>query len=121
MKYMKKKIKLKMRKIININIKNVLTKKKCMICLKDPENPLKCEYCQFRICNVCFLKKLEDEGECPCENCGKEGFEKLKTDEISNKDDDEDDENMIYKYDKKEEDNKNEEKNDNNYNYLFYI
>ena len=97
----------------NINIKNVLTKKKCMICLKDPENPLKCEYCQFRICNVCFLKKLEDEGECPCENCGKEGFEKLKTDEISNKDDDEDDENMIYKYDKKEEDNKNEEKNDN--------
>ena len=98
----------------NINIKNVLTKKKCMICLKDPENPLKCEYCQFRICNVCFLKKLEDEGECPCENCGKEGFEKLKTDEISNKDDDEDDENMIYKYDKKEEDNKNEEKNDNN-------
>ena len=112
MKYMKKKIKLKMRKIININIKNVLTKKKCMICLKDPENPLKCEYCQFRICNVCFLKKLEDEGECPCENCGKEGFEKLKTDEISNKDD-EDDENMIYKYDKKEEDNKNEEKNDN--------
>ena len=96
----------------NINIKNVLTKKKCMICLKDPENPLKCEYCQFRICNVCFLKKLEDEGECPCENCGKEGFEKLKTDEISNKDD-EDDENMIYKYDKKEEDNKNEEKNDN--------
>ena len=105
----------------NINIKNVLTKKKCMICLKDPENPLKCEYCQFRICNVCFLKKLEDEGECPCENCGKEGFEKLKTDEISNKDDDEDDENMIYKYDKKEEDNKNEEKNDNNYNYLFYI
>ena len=97
----------------NINIKNVLTKKKCMICLKDPENPLKCEYCQFRICNVCFLKKLEDEGECPCENCGKEGFEKLKTDEISNKDDDEDDENMIYKYEKKEEDNKNEEKNDN--------
>ena len=97
----------------NINIKNVLTKKKCMICLKDPENPLKCEYCQFRICNVCFLKKLEDEGECPCENCGKEGFEKLKTDEISNKDDD-DDENMIYKYDQKEEDNKNEEKNDNN-------
>ena len=97
----------------NINIKNVLTKKKCMICLKDPENPLKCEYCQFRICNVCFLKKLEDEGECPCENCGKEGFEKLKTDEISNKDDDEDDENMIYKYDQKEEDNKNEEKNDN--------
>ena len=97
----------------NINIKNVLTKKKCMICLKDPENPLKCEYCQFRICNVCFLKKLEDEGECPCENCGKEGFEKLKTDEISNKDDDEDDENMIYKYDKNEEDNKNEEKNDN--------
>ena len=96
----------------NINIKNVLTKKKCMICLKDPENPLKCEYCQFRICNVCFLKKLEDEGECPCENCGKEGFEKLKTDEISNKDDD-DDENMIYKYDQKEEDNKNEEKNDN--------
>ena len=98
----------------NINIKNVLTKKKCMICLKDPENPLKCEYCQFRICNVCFLKKLEDEGECPCENCGKEGFEKLKTDEISNKDDDEDDENMIYKYDQKEEDNKNEEKNENN-------
>ena len=97
----------------NINIKNVLTKKKCMICLKDPENPLKCEYCQFRICNVCFLKKLEDEGECPCENCGKEGFEKLKTDEISNKDDDEDDENKIYKYDQKEEDNKNEEKNDN--------
>ena len=97
----------------NINIKNVLTKKKCMICLKDPENPLKCEYCQFRICNVCFLKKLEDEGECPCENCGKEGFEKLKTDEISNKDDDEDDENKIYKYEKKEEDNKNEEKNDN--------
>ena len=97
----------------NINIKNVLTKKKCMICLKDPENPLKCEYCQFRICNVCFLKKLEDEGECPCENCGKEGFEKLKTDEISNKDDDEDDENMIYKYEKMEEDNKNEEKNDN--------
>ena len=97
----------------NINIKNVLTKKKCMICLKDPENPLKCEYCQFRICNVCFLKKLEDEGECPCENCGKEGFEKLKTDEISNKDNDEDDENMIYKYDQKEEDNKNEEKNDN--------
>ena len=97
----------------NINIKNVLTKKKCMICLKDPENPLKCEYCQFRICNVCFLKKLEDEGECPCENCGKEGFEKLKTDEISNKDDDEDDENMIYKYDQKEEDNKYEEKNDN--------
>ena len=95
----------------NINIKNVLTKKKCMICLKDPENPLKCEYCQFRICNVCFLKKLEDEGECPCENCGKEGFEKLKTDEISNKDDD--DENKIYKYEKKEEDNKNEEKNDN--------
>ena len=97
----------------NINIKNVLTKKKCMICLKDPENPLKCEYCQFRICNVCFLKKLEDEGECPCENCGKEGFEKLKTDEISNKDDDEDDENKIYKYDQNEEDNKNEEKNDN--------
>ena len=97
----------------NINIKNVLTKKKCMICLKDPENPLKCEYCQFRICNVCFLKKLEDEGECPCENCGKEGFEKLKTDEISNKDDDEDEENKIYKYDQKEEDNKNEEKNDN--------
>ena len=98
----------------NINIKNVLTKKKCMICLKDPENPLKCEYCQFRICNVCFLKKLEDEGECPCENCGKEGFEKLKTDEISNKDDDDDDENMIYKYEKMEEDNKNEEKNENN-------
>ena len=97
----------------NINIKNVLTKKKCMICLKDPENPLKCEYCQFRICNVCFLKKLEDEGECPCENCGKEGFEKLKTDEISNKDDDDDEENKIYKYDQKEEDNKNEEKNDN--------
>ena len=97
----------------NINIKNVLTKKKCMICLKDPENPLKCEYCQFRICNVCFLKKLEDEGECPCENCGKEGFEKLKTDEISNKDDDDEDENKIYKYDKKEEYNKYEEKNVN--------
>ena len=98
----------------NINIKNVLTKKKCMICLKDPENPLKCEYCQFRICNVCFLKKLEDEGECPCENCGKEGFEKLKTDEISNKDDDDDDENKIYKYDKREEDNKYEENKENN-------
>ena len=97
----------------NINIKNVLTKKKCMICLKDPENPLKCEYCQFRICNVCFLKKLEDEGECPCENCGKEGFEKLKTDEIS-KEDDNDDENKIYKYDKREEDNKYEENKENN-------
>ena len=96
----------------NINIKNVLTKKKCMICLKDPENPLKCEYCQFRICNVCFLKKLEDEGECPCENCGKEGFEKLKTDEISKEDDD--DENKIYKYDKREEDNKYEENKENN-------
>ena len=45
-----------------------------MICSEIPNNPLKCENCEFRICNDCFLKQLENVGEYSCKNCGKAVF-----------------------------------------------
>ena len=46
----------------------------CMICNKKPKNPLKCEKCGNKICEMCHLSKLENLGSYECDNCGSEDF-----------------------------------------------
>ena len=58
----------------NKNEKNCINEEgifdKCMICKKFFENPLKCESCGNKICEICYLQKLEIAGIYHCEKCG---------------------------------------------------
>jgi|GEM_PF-898984 len=52
-----------------------LSKENCMICDKQIQTPLKCNNCEYKVCENCYLTKLQDDGYYSCDNCGKEEFE----------------------------------------------
>ena len=58
-----------------------LSKTNCMICQKSPKVPYKCTSCENKVCEMCYLKKLENEYEYICENCGQKEFEKDEDEE----------------------------------------
>ena len=85
-----------------------LSKSNCMICQKSPNVPYKCTGCEYKVCEMCYLNKLEDEEneyEYICENCGQKEFEKVE-DEEGNK-------NEIKYNDEKSEKEENNETNNN--------
>ena len=45
-----------------------------MICNKPPFEPLKCNICGYRICNMCYINLLGTQGKYVCENCDYEEF-----------------------------------------------
>ena len=49
---------------------------KCMICKKIVEDPLKCESCGNKICEICYLQKIEIADIYHCGKCGCADFGK---------------------------------------------
>ena len=98
-----------------INEGKTLSKSYCMICQENPNIPYKCKSCEYKVCELCYLKELEKEEnnyEYTCENCGQNEFEKIE-DEVEMK-------NEII-YDAKKDDNyknENDKELDLNQNYM---
>ena len=51
-----------------------LSQELCMICNKPPFEPLKCNICGYRICEMCYINLLGTQGKYVCENCDYEEF-----------------------------------------------
>ena len=59
-----------------ININDDLYKE-CIMCSKIVENPLRCKNCNIFICNECFIKNIEENGNSICGFCEKENYESI--------------------------------------------
>ena len=88
-----------------------LSKENCMICGKQIQTPYKCKNCEYRVCENCYLTKLQDDYYYSCDNCGQEEFEMDENEEIK-------DEIKINDENKIEEDQEDKNKIDLNPNYI---
>ena len=66
----------------NKNLSNYI----CMICYNQLSAPYKCKNCAYKVCEECYLKKLQegDDEYYYCENCGEKDFEKEEKDKPKN-------------------------------------
>ena len=95
--------------------KNIL-KTKCMFCKKIPINAYNCQGCEFKTCENCLLKQIEENDICNCENCGKNVFNKIENDDnyMIN-------ENKINNVDKEENEESDDNEDEDGENYLHIL
>ena len=58
-----------------INEGNNYSNTKCMICQNNLKIPYYCKNCNYKVCEHCYLNKLDQEESYQCDNCGEEEFE----------------------------------------------
>ena len=51
-----------------------LSKENCMICFNQIQTPYKCFNCEYKVCENCYLEKMQNENYYYCENCGQGDF-----------------------------------------------
>ena len=96
--------------------KKNISKTKCMFCKKIPINAYKCQGCEFKTCEDCLLKQIEENDICNCENCGKDVFDK-----IENEDNYMINENKINNVDKEENEESDDNEDEDGENYLHIL